>query len=383
MNIAERLSRRGRTAPFIAMDVLKSADALEQAGRNIIHMEVGQPASPAPEVARQALADAMKRGDALGYSAALGRPSLRQAIARHYARSYGVEVDPARIIVTAGSSAGFILAFLGFFEHGARMLLGDPSYPSYRNTLSALGLDAIRVETGPETRYQPTPALLEAAGPAEGLLVASPANPTGSMLSPEALGDLAGYCRDRGMIFVSDEIYHGLSYGARSVSALEIDPEAVVINSFSKYFSMTGWRIGWMVVPDWAARQIETLGANLFICAPHASQIAAEAALEAGEELERHLAVYAGNRETLMRALPDMGIADFAPPDGAFYLYCEIGNLTDDSVAFCRHLLDAHGLAVTPGLDFDPVRGYRSMRLSFARSEAEIAEGVRRLAAAL
>lgn len=369
-------SKRGRTEPFIAMDVLKAARAAEAAGRDVIHLELGQPAAPAPAAARAALARALSAGEPMGYTVGVGLPSLRARIAGLYAERYGLEIDPARIVVTNGSSAGFILAFTAFLEAGDRVAVADPSYPSYRNTLSALGLDLVRVETGPETRYQPTPELL---GEAEGLLIASPANPTGTMLDHGAMAALAAHCAERDMVLISDEIYHGLDFGARAVSALEVTDEAVVINSFSKYHCMTGWRIGWMVVPEAMVRTVEMLAANLFICAPHPSQIAAEAALDAGEELDGHLEVYRRNRALLLEGLPRLGITEIAPCDGAFYIYAGIGHLTEDSVAFCRDLLDRHGLAITPGVDFDPVRGHRTMRLCFAGSTPEIEAALERL----
>jgi aspartate/methionine/tyrosine aminotransferase len=378
-----RKSRRGAVAPFLAMDAMEAAHRLEAAGRDIVHMEVGQPGTPAPRAAMARLQAAMRRGDALGYTVALGLPELRRGIADLYRRRHRIELDPGRVVVTSGSSGAFILAFIALFDAGAQVALADPGYPAYRNILGALDLQTLRIETGLDTRFQPTPAHLDrargGAGGVDGLLVASPANPTGTMLDRDALAALAGWCRDTGAALISDEIYHGLSYEAPAVSALEVTDDAIVINSFAKYFSMTGWRVGWMVVPEGLVRTIENLAQNLFICPPHASQIAALGALEAEDELEGLKRIYAANRARLLGALPRLGFADIAPADGAFYVYADCTRLANDSAAFCRRLLDEGGVAATPGLDFDPVRGHRTVRFSFARSEAEIAEGIARM----
>ncbi|TYO88505.1 pyridoxal phosphate-dependent aminotransferase [Oceanicella actignis] len=372
-----KISRRGSVDPFIVMDVMEQARAAQAAGRDVIHMEVGQPATPAPRLARERLARALD-SDALGYTVALGLPELREGIARLYKRRHGLDLDPARVVVTAGSSGAFLLAFLALFEIGDEVALGDPSYPSYRNIFKALGVRVRRIETRPETRYQPTPADL---GDSDGLLVASPANPTGTMLALDELRALAQACAARGAAFISDEIYHGLTYERPAVSALEATDDVFVINSFSKYFSMTGWRIGWMVVPPSHLRAVERLAQNLFICPTHASQVAALGALEAEDELEANRAVYARNRALLLEELPRAGFRDIAPCDGAFYLYADVAHLTDDSRAFCARMLDEAGVAATPGLDFDPVRGARTVRFSFAGSEAQMREGARRLRA--
>ena len=372
-----RVSRRSGVDPFIVMDVMEAARAAEAEGRDIVHMEVGQPGTPAPAAARRAAAAALER-ESLGYTVALGLPELRARIARHYAETAGLRIDPARVVVTAGSSGAFLLAFLALFDPGEAVVIGDPGYPSYRNTLGALGIEVRRVSTGPETRWQPGPGDL---GDAAGLLVASPANPTGSVLSRDALAALAEACRDRGAALISDEIYQGLTYEGRAVSALEVWDEAVVVNSFSKYWSMTGWRIGWMVVPDGLIRTVERLAQNLFICPSHVGQVAALAAMDATEELEAMRRVYAENRAILAEALPRMGLTGFAPPDGAFYFWVDVSHLTEDSVALCRALLAEAGLAATPGPDFDPDRGRRWLRLSYAGTTEAISEGVRRLAA--
>lgn len=370
-----KTSRRSAVPPFMVMDVMERARIAEAAGRDIVHMEVGQPSTPAPRLAREAAARAVADAP-LGYTVGLGLPALREGIARLYARRHGLSLDPGRVVVTAGSSGAFVLAFLALFEAGDRVALGDPAYPSYRNILSALGVGTQRIETGPESRWQPGP---DSLGDADGLLVASPANPTGAMLDRVQLAALAQACASRGAAFISDEIYHGLSYGRPSVSALEVTDDVVVINSFSKYWSMTGWRVGWMVVPPEMVRTIERLAQNLFICPPHVSQVAALAALDAEEECERFRMAYARNREILLDELPAAGFRDFAPPDGAFYLYADVRGLTDDSLVFCDRMLAEAGVAATPGWDFDPVRGGGYVRLSFAGSEAAMIEGAKRL----
>lgn len=375
-----RVSRRGDVDPFIVMDVMERARQAEAAGRRVIHMEVGQPGTPAPAVARAALARAMETG-ALGYTVALGLPELRAGIAGLYRRWYGIDLDPGRVIVTAGSSAAFVLAFAAFFDAGDRVAMGLPGYPSYRQILRAMDLDPVGMLTGPETRFQPTPAMLDGQGDLAGLIVASPGNPTGTMLDARALGALAQACAARDMVLISDEIYHGLHYGDRAVSALEVTDEVVVINSFSKYFSMTGWRVGWMVVPEDHVRRVERLAQNMFICPPHASQIAALAALDAVDEMEANRAAYGENRRLMLQGLPEAGFDRIAPPDGAFYIYADVSDLTDDSLALAAQILDRAGVAVTPGLDFDPVRGAQTLRFSYAAATADIAEGLARLKA--
>ncbi len=371
-----RTSRRGEVDPFIVMDVMEAARAEEARGRSVIHMEVGQPGTPAPRAALAALTRAMAAGP-LGYTVALGLPELRARIARLYRDWYGIDLDPARVVVTAGSSAAFILAFTNLFDAGDRVAIAEPGYPSYRNILRALDVVPVGVPTRIEDRFQPTPdALPERLA---GLLVASPANPTGSMLGREALAALIAAARHRGIAFVSDEIYHGIQYGARAVSALEIDDEVYVINSFSKYFSMTGWRVGWMVAPAAQVRRIERLAQNLYICPPHASQVAALAALDAGAELEANLDVYRANRALLLEGLPAAGFGRIAPPDGAFYVYADVSERCTDSRALARRILTEAGVAVTPGLDFDPQRGTGTLRFSYAGSSKAIAEGLRRL----
>ncbi|MEM8740401.1 MAG: aminotransferase class I/II-fold pyridoxal phosphate-dependent enzyme [Pseudomonadota bacterium] len=373
-----RISSRAAVDAFIVMDVLEAARQREAAGQKVIHMEIGQPATPAPAAARAALARAMEAAP-LGYTVALGLPELRARIARLYADWYGIALDPARVVVTAGSSAGFVLAFLALFEAGERVALGNPGYPSYRNILRALDLVPELIDTGPETRFQPMPDLLPDRR-FSGLLVASPSNPTSTMLDRAALGALADACRARGAVLISDEIYHGIQFdGRRPVTALEVDDGAVVINSFSKFFSMTGWRVGWMVLPAELIRPVERLGQNLFICPPHAAQVAALGAFEGMAECEGHVARYAQNRALLVGGLEAAGFSRLAPCDGAFYLYADLTGISEDSRAFAAAMLAEAGVAATPGLDFDPHRGARFLRFSFAGATADMADGVARI----
>jgi aspartate/methionine/tyrosine aminotransferase len=374
-------SRRGGVAPFIVMDVMRDANARAAAGESILHLEVGQPSTPAPkgvvEAARRALAE-----NRLGYTEAFGMPELRERIVRHYRDAYGVEVPAARIVVTTGSSSGFVLAFLAAFDAGDRVALAVPGYPAYRNILAAFGIEPVLVETGPEDRFQPTPAALDRLkGRLDGLIVASPANPTGSMIARAELERLAAHCRTRGIRLVSDEIYHGIVFAGAAETALAFDAEAVVINSFSKYYSMTGWRLGWMVVPESLARAVECLTQNLYISPPTLSQIAGIAAFDCRAELDANVARYAENRRRLLTELPKAGFDTFAPADGAFYLYADVGALTNDSAEFCRRMLAETGVAATPGLDFDPARGNRFVRFSIAGATEDMAEAARRLMA--
>ncbi|RCW88707.1 pyridoxal phosphate-dependent aminotransferase [Paracoccus lutimaris] len=372
-----KTSQRGQVDPFIVMDVMEAARKAEAAGRRIIHMEVGQPATPAPKGARQALARTLEQP--LGYTVALGLPALRQGIAALYQRWYGVDLDPARVVVTPGSSGAFILAFSALFDAGDRVALGEPGYPSYRQILRAMSLEPVGIPTRIEDRYQPRPEDLP--GDVQGLILASPGNPSGTVLRREELAALTTRAAALGVSVISDEIYHGLDYGAGFHSALEVTDDVVVINSFSKYFSMTGWRIGWMVVPEPMIRTVERIAQNMFICPPHASQVAALAALDCVDEAEANLAVYAANRQMLLERLPQIGFDRIAPPEGAFYIYADVSELTDDSLSFAAEILEKAGVAVTPGLDFDPRRGARTLRFSYAGASADIAEGLDRLAA--
>lgn len=369
-------SSRGVVDPFIVMDVMEAARAAEAAGRHIIHMEVGQPSTPAPAKARAVLARAME-SDALGYTVALGLPKLREGIATLYKDWYNLDIDPARVVVTPGSSGAFLLAFSALFDAGDKVGLGAPGYPSYRQILKALSLTPVSIESQTQNRLQPVPADIPAG--LDGLIAASPANPSGTMLDHAALEGLISTCHAQDTRFIADEIYHGLQYEGRAVSALEVSDDVYVINSFSKYFSMTGWRVGWMIVPEDHIRLIERLAQNMFICSPHASQIAALGALEARDELDANLATYARNRQLMMDELPKIGFDKFAPPDGAFYIYADVSDLTDDSRTLAADILDEVGVAVTPGLDFDPERGHQTLRFSYARATDDIREGLRRL----
>jgi len=373
-----RASRRGLVPPFIAMDVLRAANDREAAGADVIHLEVGQPGSPAP----QPVLDAAQRallGEPIGYTDALGISPLREAIARHYQAQYGVVVEPAEVVVTTGSSAAFLLAFLAAFEPGDRVGLAVPGYPAYRNILSALGIEPVLIAVGENVHYQPNPELLADLGALDGLIIASPANPTGTMIGAAGLERLAAYCRDRGIRLISDEIYHGITYDTPAATARAFGREALVINSFSKYYCMTGWRLGWMLVPPDLARSIECLTQNFYISPPALSQLAALKVFGCTTELDGHVTRYRGNRDLLIRTLNTAGLTRFAPAEGAFYLYVDISTLTRDSEEFCRRLLAETGVAITPGLDFDPIDGGGWVRLSFAGSREDVDEASCRL----
>ncbi|HCI06165.1 MAG TPA: 1-aminocyclopropane-1-carboxylate deaminase [Sulfitobacter sp.] len=372
-----RTSTRSKVDPFIVMDVMEAARRAEEAGRHIIHMEVGQPGTGAPKVATDALARAMEQGP-LGYTVALGLPALRARIAQMYGEWYNVDLNPERVVITPGSSGGFLLAFTALFDSGDRVGIGAPGYPSYRQILHALGLQPVDLQTDPANRLQPVGADCEGMDLA-GLMVASPGNPTGTMLDRFAMGALIDAASAQKASFISDEIYHGIEYEAKAVTALELTNECYVINSFSKYFSMTGWRVGWMVVPEDHVRVVERIAQNMFICAPHASQVAALAAMDAGDELQANLAVYTRNRLLMLEGLPKAGFDRIAPPDGAFYVYADVSEITNDSRALAAEILGGAGVAVTPGLDFDPIRGHQTLRFSYARSTPDIEEGLARL----
>ena len=370
--------------PFLVMDVIAAANAraaaLPPGAPGVLRMEVGQPGTGAPRGAAEAAIRALQAGAPMGYTEAFGLRSLRERIAAHYREKYGVVVSPERVAVTVGASGAFPLAFLAAFDVGDRVAMAAPFYPPYANILTALGMVPQILPCDASTRFQPTVAMLEALDPRpEGLIVASPCNPAGTMLSREELTAIASWCEANGVRLISDEIYHGLSYGAEESTAAGCSSSAVVVNSFSKYFSMTGWRIGWMVLPEDLLRPVECLAQNMFISAPHVAQVAAEAAFGCIEELEANKAVYARNRVALLRGLPEAGFDRLAEADGAFYIWADIGHLTNDSVGFAARMLAEAGIAATPGVDFDPARGGRFLRFSYCGPEAAMAEAVPRL----
>ena len=370
-------SKRGMVDPFIVMDVMEEARKAEVSGKKVIHMEVGQPGTPAPKIAQEYLRDKLFVNN-LGYTVTLGIPELRKKISELYNDWYNIDLDPERVVITNGSSGAFILSFTSLFDSGDRVGIGSPGYPSYRQILKSLDLVPVDIQTEIKNRFQPTPEDIK-KNKIQGLLVASPANPTGSMLDKNSLTNLINTAKENNVSFISDEIYHGIEYEKKATTALEITDECYVINSFSKYFSMTGWRLGWMIVPKNHLRQVERLAQNLFICPPHASQITALKALEAKKELEQNVSIYKKNREILMNELPKIGFKSFSPPDGAFYIYVDVSEFTHDSLKFTKEILSKVGVAVTPGLDFDQVRGNTTIRFSYARSTEDILEGTKRL----
>ncbi|RKQ73763.1 pyridoxal phosphate-dependent aminotransferase [Oceanibaculum indicum] len=376
-----KIAKRGRIPGFIVMDVMRAANERAATGADVLHLEIGQPSTGAPSKVLEAAKRAID-SELLGYTDAFGILPLRERLAEHYRARYGVSVDPARIVVTPGSSGGFILSFLAAFEPGDRVALAAPGYPAYRNILVALGLEPVEIPTGPESAYQPTVPLLremQEKGRIDGLILASPANPTGSIVSSEGLAEISHYCDEQGIRLISDEIYHGIEFEARAATALASSASAVVVNSFSKYFSMTGWRLGWLVLPEDMVRPVECLGQNLFISASALSQHAAVAAFDCTEELDALVANYRRNRDILLDALPKAGITEFSRADGAFYIYADVGRFTNDSAEFCRRLLAETGVALTPGMDFDPARGNRFVRLSYAGATADVAKAAQRI----
>ena len=377
-----RASGRSDVPPFMVMDVMAAAERIEAEGGHVIHMEVGQPAAAAPKPAILA-AHAALDGMRIDYTSALGIPSLRDRISRHYRDAYGFAVDAERIVITTGSSGAFILSFLAMFEPGDRVAVTVPGYPPYRHILTALGCEPVLIETSAEDRHALTGEALFAAHrktPLKGVLVGSPANPTGTMMSGEALTSLISAAEDASIRFISDEIYHGLDYAFPAVTAAGLSPRALVINSFSKYFCMTGWRVGWMVVPEPMVRPIERLQQNLAISVPTLSQIAAEATFEGREEMEAVKRGYLENRRILIEGLPRAGLTKFLPVDGAFYLYADVSDFTSDSFKFAGEMLEKAHVAATPGVDFDPIGGHRFIRFSYARSAEEMREAVERIA---
>ena len=376
--MALKVARRGRIPPFIVMDVMQAAAAREAQGAHVLHLELGQPSSGTPKGVIAAAQAALVR-EPLGYTLALGIDPLRARIAAYYRERHDIAVDPARIVVTTGSSGGFILSFIASFDEGDRVALADPSYPGYRNILLALGIEPVGLPSGPETRFQPTVELLERAGPLDGLIVASPSNPAGTVIDVGEFARIIAYCRAKGIRLVSDEIYHGIVYGRALATALRFDADALVVNSFSKYFSMTGWRIGWMVCPPDIARAVECLAQNIYISPPTLAQHAAMAAFDCTAELEANVARYAENRALLLEGLPRAGFDRIAPADGAFYLYADVSALTNDSEEFCARMLAETGVATTPGIDFDQGRGRAYLRISYAGATADMIGAIERL----
>ncbi|HET9499397.1 MAG TPA: pyridoxal phosphate-dependent aminotransferase [Marmoricola sp.] len=377
-----QVAQRANVPPFHVMDLLAAATARQGTHGDLVNFVAGQPSTGAPRAVR-AEAKRLLDEDLLGYTVATGVFPLRAAIAEHHRRCSGIDVSAEDVVVTTGSSGGFLLSFLAAFEPGDRVVMARPGYPCYRNVLTALGCEVVEVDCGPETRFQPTVELLESVdGPVHGLVIASPANPTGTMIDPDDLAEIARWCDDTGVRLISDEIYHGITYGVPTSSAWETSRSGVVFGSFSKYFSMTGWRLGWMLVPEDLRRPVDVLTGNFTICPPVLSQYAAVAAFtpESYAELDGHVARYAENRHLLLDGLPRLGIDKLAPADGAFYVYADIGHLTDDSYGWCLRLLEETGVATAPGIDFDTQQGNRFVRLSFAGSAVEITDGLERLA---
>ena len=380
-----KIGRGAEAPPFLVMDVIAAANARQAAlpvgAPHVIRMEVGQPGTGAPAGAVAAAVAALGSGQPLGYTEAFGLRSLRERIVAHYQDWYGVTLPVERVAVTVGASGAFPLAFLAAFDPGDRVALAAPFYPPYVNILTALGMRPVILEAGPETRFQPTVAMLERLDPRpDGLIVASPCNPAGTMLHPEELAAIAAWCDRNAVRLVSDEIYHGLHYDSALATAVACSPHAVVVNSFSKYFSMTGWRIGWMVLPEDLVRPVECLAQNLFISAPHVAQVAAEAAFGCHAELQENVARYRRSRDHLLAALPAAGFDRLSPAEGAFYIFADIAERSNDSVAFCARMLAEAGVAATPGVDFDRARGSRFVRFSYCGPAADMVEAARRLA---
>jgi aspartate/methionine/tyrosine aminotransferase len=372
----QRTALRAGVPPFHVMRVIDSVVARRAAGLPVIDLSAGQPSTAAPRAVREAAHNALD-SDRIGYTNALGIPALREAIARHYRERVGVAVDAANVAVTTGSSGGFLYSFLAAFDAGDTVVMARPGYPAYRNMLAALGCRVVELACGPQTRFQPTVAQLDALDePPAGLIVASPANPTGTMILAAELAALAAWCDAHGTRFVSDEIYHGITFGEPATCAWSIGRNSVVVNSFSKYFSMTGWRIGWLLVPDELIDAVDRLAGNFSICPPTLSQFGAVAAFDAYDELDANVARYAENRAMLLDALPGIGLDRIAPPDGAFYIYADVSQWTDDSLSWAARVLDETGVAVAPGIDFDPVEGTHYIRMCFAGDGAEIERGI-------
>lgn len=379
-----KIGAGAKVPPFRVMDVITRANARERLlapdAPRILRMEVGQPGTGLPEGARRAVSDALQTGDVMGYTEGLGRISLRTRIAAHIRDWYGVDVSPERIAVTFGASGAFPLAYLSAFDPGDRVALAAPYYPPYVNIATALGLQTVILPCGLETGFQPTIAMLQALDPKpDGLIIASPANPTGSMLSPADLAALAQYCHSNGIRLISDEIYHGLTYGKPAASAAQFSESAIIINSFSKYFSMTGWRVGWMVLPEDLIRTAERLAQNFFVSPSYISQVAAEAAFDCHDELAANRATYVKARQMMIDGLNTAGFTKFSAPDGAFYIYADIAGRAADSAEFCGALLEEQNIAATPGYDFDATRGKDFFRMSYCAALPDIEEAMARI----
>ena len=374
-----KISNRGQVEPFIAMDILKEANELEAKGHDIVHLEVGQPNFCLPEIVTERVLKSLSMGK-LGYTVASGLQELRAAIVEYYYRSYDISLNSENVFVTTGSSAAFQLACLASFDHGASVGLASPGYPAYRHILSSLGLRPQLIPIGMGSNYQLSVDMIKSIKePLDGLIIASPANPTGTVISDIVLRDLLQYCENNGIRVISDEIYHGITYENKASTAFRVDNSSVVINSFSKYFGMTGWRIGWLVAPEDLTRSIECLAQNHYICPPTISQIAALSMLNATEKLDKYVMGYKNNRDLLLNTLPKLGFSRIAPADGAFYLYVDVSNITSDSASYCQYLLRTQGIAMTPGVDFDPVNGHKFVRISYAGAKEDIEKALYRL----
>ncbi|MFP6712780.1 MAG: pyridoxal phosphate-dependent aminotransferase [Rhodospirillales bacterium] len=374
-----KIAERGVIPPFIVMDVMRAANERAASGKDVLHLEVGQPSTSAPSAVIEAAKIALDQ-DLLGYTDALGVPPLRERLAVYYKEYYNVTVPTERIIITTGSSGAFMLSFLAVFEHGDKVGLTSPSYPAYRNILRALGVEVVDIPVGPATDFQPSVEILENLDKKlDGLIIASPSNPTGSMLSGEALKGIVEWCDASAVRLISDEIYHRITYKEKANTALSYGNDAIIVNSFSKYFSMTGWRLGWMVVPENLIRASECLAQNLFISPPTLSQLATISVFDCFDELDKNVARYAENRALLLEKLPKAGLDKLAPSDGAFYVYADVTRFTNDSQAFCKKILSETGVAITPGIDFDTERGSQFVRFSFAGATADMAEAANRL----
>ena len=374
-----KAAERGKVPPFMVMDIMRDAQAMEASGKSVIHLAAGQPSTGIPRAALPRIEKALKV-DTLGYTLAHGMEPLRDRIVRHYQETYSVKIPAESVVITTGSSGGFLLTFLSAFEIGDRVALAAPGYPAYRHILSSLGIKPELIQVDAGTRYQVTVDHLKKMSPLpDGLIIGSPANPTGTVVLRDDFVAIAKFCEQHGIRLISDEVYHGITYGPEVTTAAGLSENAVVLNSFSKYFSMTGWRVGWLIAPPDLRRSMECLAQNHFVSPPAISQHAALGVFEGREELEANVARYARNREILLKRLPELSFDKFAPTDGAFYLYCDVGRLTNDSQDFCKRLLHEAGVAATPGIDFDPFEGHHFVRFSFAGSIADIEEACDRI----